>query len=96
MKTANITAAVAIVLWLGLAMLGRDSLIDVLFNDVADWPTMTSIDFGIVLPMSVATALLAWAWLCNGFLRRPWALAVPSVMCVAAMLPYILVMGGGV
>lgn len=96
MKTANITSAVAIVLWLGLAMLGRDSLIDVLVDDVPDWPTMTSIDFGIVLPMSVATALLAWAWLCNGFLCRPWALAAPSVMCLAAILPYILVMGGGV
>ena len=95
MKTANITAAVAIVLWLGLAMLGRKLLIDVLVDD-SDWPTMTSIDFGIILPMSVAAALLAWAWLCNGFWRRPWALAAPSVMCLAAILPYLMIMGGGV
>jgi hypothetical protein len=73
MKTANITAAVAIVVWLGLAMLGRNLLVDTLVDDVADWPTITSIDFGIVLPMSAA--LLARAWLCNGFLRRPWALS---------------------
>lgn len=96
MKTANIMAAAAIVVWLGLAVLGRDRLIDALVDDVSDWPTMTSIDFGILLPMSVATALLAWAWLCNGHLRRPWVLAAPSVMCLAATLPYISVMGGGV
>ncbi|ALH82610.1 hypothetical protein [Sphingopyxis macrogoltabida] len=96
MKIANITAAVAILLWFGLAILGRNLLIDALTDDVPDWPTVSSIDFGIILPMSLASALLAWAWLCNGFLRRPWALAVPSVMCLATMLPYFMVMGGGV
>lgn len=96
MKTANITAAVAIALWLGLAMLGRNLLVDTLVDDVSDWPTMTSIDFGIILPMSVAAALLSWAWLCNGFLRRPWALAAPTIMCLAAIVPYVGIMGGGI
>lgn len=96
MKTANITAAVAIVLWLSLAALGRNHLVEVLIDDVPDWPTITNIDFGIVLPMSVAVALLGWAWLCNGFMRRPWALAAPSIMCIATIIPYLMIIGGGV
>ena len=96
MRVANITAAVAVVLWLGLAMLGRSLLIDFLVDDVPDWPAIASIDANIIFPMSIAAALLAWAWLCNAFCRRPWALAAPSVMCLTAILPYLMIMGGGV
>ena len=96
MRAANITAAFAIVLWLGLAVLGRQTLIDFLVDDVADWPTMMSIDFSIVLPMSMASALLAWAWFCNTGERRPWALKLASVGMIAAILPYLMIFGGGV
>lgn len=94
MRAANITATVAILLWLALAMIGRDSLTDVLIDDVADWPTLTTIDFIIVLPMSVATALLGWAWLCNAF-GKPLALGLASVACLTAILPFLVIMGGG-
>ena len=96
MRTANITAAVAIVLWLGLAALGRDSLVDFLVDDVPDWPTITTIDFNIVLPMSIAAALLAWAWFCNAVGRWPLALVLASVACLAAILPYLAIIGGGI
>ena len=96
MRAANITAAVAIVLWLGLAVFGRDSLVDTLVDDVPDWPTMTTIDFNIVLPMSIAVALLAWAWFCNAVGRWPLALGLASVACLAAILPYLMIIGGGV
>ena len=96
MRVANITAAVAIVFWLGLAVLGRDSLKDVLVDDVPDWPTMTTIDFSFILPMSLATALLAWAWFCNTVRRWPLALGLAAVACLAAILPYLLIIGGGV
>jgi hypothetical protein len=88
MRAANITAAVAIVLWLGLAVLGRESIRDVLVDDVADWPTLTNIDFSIVLPMSIATVLLAWAWFCNAVGRSYLALGLASLACLAAILPY--------
>ena len=96
MRAANIAAAIAIVLWLGLALLGRDSLRDVLVDDVADWPTMANIDFDIVLPMLVATALLACAWFCNAFGRWPLVLGLASVACLAAIFPYLAIIGGGV
>jgi hypothetical protein len=96
MRAANITAAVAIMLWLGLAILGRESLQAVLVDDVPDWPTLTNIDFSIVLPMSVATALLAWAWFCNAVGRWPLALGLASVAGLAGILPYLMIIGGGV
>ena len=77
-------------------MLGRDSLNDVLVDDVSDWPTLANIDFSIVLPMLVATALLGWAWFCNAFGRWPLALGLASVVCLAAILPYLMIIGGGV
>jgi hypothetical protein len=96
MRAANITAAVAIGLWLGLAVLGRERLKDFLVDDVPDWPTLGVIDFAIVLPLSVATALLAWAWFCNAFGRWPLALGLASVACLAAILPYLMIIRGGV
>ena len=96
MRAANITAAVATVLWLGFAVLGRESLRDVLVDDVPDWPTLTNIDFSIVLPMSVAIALLACAWFCNAFGSRPSVLGLASVACLTAILPYLMIIGGGV
>ncbi len=96
MRVANITAAIAIVLWLGLAALGREGLRDALVDDVPDWPTLTNIDFSIVLPMTLAAALLTWAWFCNAFERWPLALLLASVACLAAILPYLMIIGGGV
>ena len=96
MRAANIAAAVAIVLWLGLALLGRESLEDVLTDQVTDYPSLTTIDFSIVLPMSLATALLAIGWFCNAFGRRPLALWLASVAFLAAILPYLMIIGGGV
>ena len=96
MRTPNFTAAVAIVLWLALAMLGRESLRDLLVDDVADWPTLTSIDVIIVLPMAMAMALLAWAWFCNAVRRLPLALGLASVACLAAIFPYLMIIGGGI
>ncbi len=96
MGVANVAAAVAIALWLGLALLGRASLKDFLVDEVPDWPTLTNIDFSIVLPMSLAIALLAFAWFCNAFGRWPLALGLASVACFAAILPYLMIIGGGV
>ena len=96
MKAANLTAAVAVLLWLGLAMLGRNDLAGFLVDDVPDWPTITNIDFSIVLPMSIVIALLACAWFCNAVGRWPLVLGLASVACLAAILPYLMVVGGGV
>jgi hypothetical protein len=96
MRVANITAVLAIALWLWLALLGRGRLKDVLVDDVPDWPTLTNIDFMIVVPMLLATALLAFAWLCNALGRWSLALGLASVAFLAAIVPYLAIIGGGV
>ena len=96
MRAANITAAVAIVLWLGLALLGRESLKGVLTDDVPDFPSLRSIDFNIVLPIMVVTVLLAFAWFCNALQRWPLALGLASVAGLTLILPYLMFFGGGV
>lgn len=96
MKTANIISAIVTVLWLGLAFAGRDSLKPLLMDEVADWPTMTSIDSVILFPILMATALLAFAWVCNASGRWPFALLVASFAWLVAILPYLVITGGGV
>ena len=96
MRAANISAAVTALLWLGLAMIGRESLRKSLADRVPDYPSLTTIDFSFVLPMLLVTALLTCAWFCNAFGRWPLALACASVTCLAAILPWLMISGGGV
>jgi hypothetical protein len=96
MRAANLTAAVVIMLWLGLAISGRGLMRDALVDDVADWPTLASIDFHIVVPMLMAIALSTLAWLCNSVGRWPLALTLGSIACCGALLAFVLIMGGGV
>ncbi|WP_324262564.1 hypothetical protein U4960_05470 [Altererythrobacter sp. H2] len=96
MRVANISSAIVILLWLGLAFAGRNQLTPFLVDEVADWPTITSIDFVILLPLLMAMALLALACVCNASRRWPAALLVASFAWLIAILPYVIVSGGGV
>ena len=96
MRVANITAAIAIVLWLGLVLRGRRSLEGVLVDQVPDFPTLTVIDFRMVVPLLMATALLAVAWLYNALGPWPLALGLVSVASLTAILPFLMIIGGGV
>jgi hypothetical protein len=82
MRAANTAAALVILLWLWLALLGRKGLARFPVDDVPDWPTLTSVDFRVVLPMSVAAALLVFAWVCNAFGARPFG-AGDCINCVS-------------
>lgn len=96
MRAANITAGVAIGLWFALALLGRNGLNGVVAQQVAGYPNMGQINLYIVWPLFVVVILLACAWLCNAFLRRPWVLGLVSGASLLAILPYVAVWGGGV
>ncbi|BBE34320.1 hypothetical protein SmB9_19780 [Sphingosinicella microcystinivorans] len=95
MRAANIIAGVAISLWFALALLGRDGLRGVVAQQVAGYPNIGQINLYIVWPLFVAIMLLACAWLCNAFLRRPWVLGSVSGVSLFAILPYMAVWGGG-
>lgn len=96
MKAANIISAIVVVLWLGLALTGRDRLKPFLVDEVADWPTMTSIDSAILFPILMAAALLAFAGACNASGRWSFALLAASFAWFVAILPYLAIAGGGV
>jgi hypothetical protein len=96
MRAANIISAIVIVLWLRLALSGRNELKPLLLDEIADWPTMTSIDAVILFPILMATALLAFAWICNASGRWAFALLAASFAWFVAILPYMAITGGGV
>jgi hypothetical protein len=95
-RAANIISAIVMLLWLGLALTGRVRLQPFLVDEVADWPSMTSIDSSILFPILMATALLAFAYVCNASRRRPFALLAASFAWFIAILPYLAITGGGV
>jgi hypothetical protein len=96
MRAANITAGVAVAVWLALALVGRDLVAGVVGQRALGYPNMGQIDFLIIWPLSLVSALLACAWICNAFRKGGWALGLLSAISLLALLPYLLVYGGGV
>jgi hypothetical protein len=96
MRAANITAGVAVTLWFALALAGRDLINGTVRQAVPGYPNMGQIDFGLAWPLFIVVAVLVCAWICNAFRRWPWALGLVSALALAALLPYLVVYGGGV
>lgn len=96
MRNANITAGIAIFLWFGLALLGRDGVGAIVAQQAIGYPNMGQIDLYIVGPLIVVTTLLTCAWLCNMFRRWPLLLGTASGASIAALIPYLAIWGGGV
>jgi hypothetical protein len=96
MRGANITTAVAVALWFGWALLGRDLIGGVASQQVQGFPNVRQIDSAIVWPLWVVVALLTIAWVCNWLLRWEGALALISAAAILALLPYLAMNGGGV
>ena len=93
MRAANITAIVTAALWFALALVGRDLLSGVVGRAN---PSIGQIDFLLAWPLFVVVAVIACAWICNAFQRWAWALGLLSGLSLAALIPYLLVYGGGV
>jgi hypothetical protein len=95
-RGANIIASIAALLWFGLLVSGRNGVRGIVAQRVLDYPNTAQIDLYIVWPSSVMIALLACAWVCNGFRRWPALLALVSSAALLAILPYIMISRGGV
>ncbi len=93
---ANISAGVAIVLWFALALLGRSGLYGIVAQQAPGYPNMGQINLYVVWPLFVVTLILGCAWLCNSLRRWAWLLGVASAVSLFAILPYLMVWGGGV
>lgn len=96
MRAANIIGGIAVVLWFGLALLGRSLLFGVVAQKVPGYPNMGQINLYVVWPLFVTVALLVCAWVCNAFQRWPLALGLISVASLVLMLPCLALWGGGV
>ena len=96
MRRTNILTGIAVLIWFGLLVLGRDLVSGVVAQKALGYPNTGQIDFLIVWPASVVIALLLCAWICNG--RRRWTqlLALLSGVSLLALLPYLFLYGGGV
>jgi hypothetical protein len=65
-------------------------------QQVPGYPNMGQSNFYIVWPLFVVAALLVCAWFCNAFRRWPWGLGLFSSTSLVAVVPYLVVWGGGV
>jgi hypothetical protein len=96
MRAANITAGIAATIWFAIAIIGRDLLRSVARQQVPGYPALGQIDFLLVWPLSIVIAVLICAWACNTLGRWAWALGLFSGLSLVALLPYLLVYGGGI
>lgn len=95
-RSSNIFAAVVALLWLGVFLSGRDLVYGIYLHGRGVAPSAEQIDSGIVLPLVVVLALGACAWLVNALNRYFPMLATISYVALFALLPFMLMAGGGV
>jgi hypothetical protein len=96
MRGANILTAVAVLAWLGLALIGFSLIQGVVEQKVPGYPNSGQIRGFVLYPLAVAALLIAWAWFCNRILRRPAALGCLSGTALFSVLIYLMGFGGGV
>ena len=96
MRRTNILTGLAVLIWLGLLVVGRGLISAVVGQKAVGYPNTAQIDFLIVWPAGVVMVLLLCAWICNS--RGKWAplLTLLSGASVLALLPYLFFYGGGV
>ncbi len=94
MRGVNITAGIGATLSLAMLLGGRDSTYGIYTQGVGAYPNAGQIDFDILLPASVVIVLLLFAWVCNIWRLQRLLFAI-SVLSIGALLPYFMVLGGG-
>jgi hypothetical protein len=96
MRGANVLTGVAVLIWCGLLLVGRDLVGGVVAQKAVGYPSRGQIDFLLVWPAFVVLALLLLAWICNGLRRWAAVLTLLSGLALVAVLPYLFIYGGGV
>ena len=96
MRAANIIAGLAIAIWFALALAGRGVVAGTVAQQVPRYPNSGQIDLYVFWPLLVASVLLFCAWVCNALNRGAVILALLSGASMVALLPYLMIWGGGV
>jgi hypothetical protein len=96
MRAANIFALVISALWGGMFWVGMDLLKGVAAQHVAGYPASGQFEFLVGVPFAIVGTIAATTLLANA-LQRFWIVStLVSASALAALLPYLLVYGGGV
>jgi hypothetical protein len=96
MRAANVIAGVAITIWFALALAGRGAMDGIIAQRVLGYPNTGQISLYVFWPLFVVNALLFCAWICNALNRGAVILALLSGASIVALLPYLVISGGGV
>lgn len=96
MRSANILALVAMALWAGLLWFGVDLLKGVVAQHVLGYPAPGQFDFLVGIPLAAIVVVGGVTLLANATQRFWIASYVVSGAALIALLPYLLVYGGGV
>jgi len=96
MRGANITAAIAAMLWLLMLLGGHAGVGSVVGQHVLGYPNRGQIDYYIMVPCAVLLALGFTCWVCNALRRWPQFLVLAALASLLALCPYLLFYGGGV
>ncbi len=95
MRAANITTAIAVFLWFGLVLTGRD-LTGGVAGRMGGNVNINQFDYYVLWPGYVVTALLVCAWACNTLRRWYGLLTLCSGVSLLALLPFLLFYTGGI
>ena len=96
MRAANILTGIAVALWFGALVVGRALVGGAIAQGVGGLPNAGQIDLYLIGPALVVAALLVFAWVTNGLCRWFTPLALLSTASIVALVPYLMVFGGGV
>jgi hypothetical protein len=87
---------IATCIWFAVAFLGRSLLSGVVTQQAPGYLNMGQINLYVAWPLFVVVALLTCASLCNAFGRSRRIMFFAAGVSVLALLPYLMVWGGGV
>ena len=96
MRTANVLAAIAALLWFGVALVGCGLIGGVVDQHVMGYPNAQQIESLIVRPFLVVVVIVSLAWLCNGLRRWAGFLGTVAALALIALLPFLALSSGGV
>ena len=95
MRAANVTTAVAALLWSGLWLAGSHLVGGVALR-TGGGVNIGQFDYYVVWPASAVVGLLACAWACNAFRRWFGLQTLTASLALFALLPFLMFYGGGV
>ena len=96
MRAANIMAAIAVALWAGMFLMGRDLAYGVYSHGAGVFPNSGQIDYYVLFPAIVMVFLAVAAWVLNIFRRWPAILMTISLGSILTLFPYLFFYTGGV